>query len=83
LDKANPNTGNIRGLNLAAVKPTTVHVTNCRYSIIGDKKCIIYCTLPGLTEAMYILFVVCFMYCVYICTVNMLQFLTRATTNDK
>jgi hypothetical protein len=27
LEKANPDTGNIRGLNLAAVKHTTVHVT--------------------------------------------------------
>jgi hypothetical protein len=27
LDKANPNTGNIRGLNLAAVKHTTLQVT--------------------------------------------------------
>jgi hypothetical protein len=27
LDKANPDTGKIRGLNLAAVKPTTVQVT--------------------------------------------------------
>jgi hypothetical protein len=27
LDKANPETGNIRGLNLAAVKHTTVQMT--------------------------------------------------------
>jgi hypothetical protein len=27
MDKANPDTGNIRGLNLAAVKHTTVQVT--------------------------------------------------------
>jgi hypothetical protein len=27
LDKVKPNTGNIRGLNLATVKPTTVQVT--------------------------------------------------------
>jgi hypothetical protein len=27
LDKANPDTGNVRGLNLAAVKHTTVQVT--------------------------------------------------------
>jgi hypothetical protein len=27
LDKANPDTGNIRGLNLAAVKHTTVQVS--------------------------------------------------------
>jgi hypothetical protein len=65
LDKAKSNTGNIRGLNLAAVKPTTVQVTS-RYSIIGDKKCIICCTLPGLTEAIYILFIVCFMHCIYL-----------------
>jgi hypothetical protein len=29
LDKDNPGIGNIRGLNLAAVKPTTVQVSNC------------------------------------------------------
>jgi hypothetical protein len=29
LDRENPGTGNIRGLNLAAVKPTTVQVSNC------------------------------------------------------
>jgi hypothetical protein len=27
LDKANPDTGNIKGLNLAAVKHTTIQVT--------------------------------------------------------
>jgi hypothetical protein len=31
LDKENPGTGNIRGLNLTAVKPTTVQVSNCRF----------------------------------------------------
>jgi hypothetical protein len=31
LDKENPGTGNIRGLNLAAVNPTTVQVSNCRF----------------------------------------------------
>jgi hypothetical protein len=31
LDKENPDTGNIRCLNLAAVKPTTVQVSNCRF----------------------------------------------------
>jgi hypothetical protein len=31
LDKENPSTGNIRGLNLAAVKPTSVQVSNCRF----------------------------------------------------
>jgi hypothetical protein len=29
LDKENPGTENIRGLNLAADKPTTVQVSNC------------------------------------------------------
>jgi hypothetical protein len=32
LDKENPGTGNIRGLNLAADKPTSVQVSNCRFS---------------------------------------------------
>jgi hypothetical protein len=31
LDKENPGTENIRRLNLAAVKPTTVQVSNCRF----------------------------------------------------
>jgi hypothetical protein len=31
LDKENPGTGNIRGLNLPADKPTTVQVSNCRF----------------------------------------------------
>jgi hypothetical protein len=31
LDKENPCTGNIRGLNLAVDKPTTVQVSNCRF----------------------------------------------------
>jgi hypothetical protein len=31
LDKEIPGTGNIRGLNLAAVKPTTVQVSNWRF----------------------------------------------------
>jgi hypothetical protein len=31
LDKENPGTGNKRGLNLAADKPTTVQVSNCRF----------------------------------------------------
>jgi hypothetical protein len=31
LDKENPGTGNIRGLNLAEDKPTTVQVSNCRF----------------------------------------------------
>jgi hypothetical protein len=32
LDKANPNTENIRGLNLAAVKRSTAQVSNYCYS---------------------------------------------------
>jgi hypothetical protein len=31
LEKENPGTGNIRGLNVVAVKPTTVQVSNCRF----------------------------------------------------
>jgi hypothetical protein len=31
LDKENPGTGNIGGLNLAVVKPTMVQVSNCRF----------------------------------------------------
>jgi hypothetical protein len=31
LDKENPGIGNIRGLNLAADKPTTVQVSNYRF----------------------------------------------------
>jgi hypothetical protein len=36
LDKENPGTGNIRGLNWAADKPTTVQVSNCR--VLGLNK---------------------------------------------
>jgi hypothetical protein len=36
LDKENPGTGNIRGLNLAAGKPMTGQVSNCR--ILGLNK---------------------------------------------
>jgi hypothetical protein len=31
LDKKKPGIGNIRGLNLAAVKSTTVQVSDCRF----------------------------------------------------
>jgi hypothetical protein len=31
LDKENPGTGKIRGLNVAADKPTTIQVSNCRF----------------------------------------------------
>jgi hypothetical protein len=31
LDKEKPGIGNIRGLNLAAVKSTTVQVSDCRF----------------------------------------------------
>lgn len=32
LDKAKPNTGNIKGLNLAVVKHTAVQMSNCCHS---------------------------------------------------
>jgi hypothetical protein len=35
LDNAKPRTGNIRGLNLAADKPTTVQVSNCRVLVLN------------------------------------------------
>jgi hypothetical protein len=35
LDKENPGTGNIRGLNLAADKPTTVQVSNGRFLVLN------------------------------------------------
>jgi hypothetical protein len=31
LDKENPGTGNVKGLNLAADKPTTVQMSNSRF----------------------------------------------------
>jgi hypothetical protein len=34
LDKERPCIGSIRGLNLAAVKPTTVHVINCHFGMV-------------------------------------------------
>jgi hypothetical protein len=36
LDKENPDIGNIRGLNLAAEKPTTVQVSNCRFLVLNN-----------------------------------------------
>jgi hypothetical protein len=49
LDKENPGTGNIRGLNLAADKPTTVRVSNCRFLGLNKlrQKLLHY---PALTE---------------------------------
>jgi hypothetical protein len=32
LGKVKPNTGNTRGVNLAAVKHTTVQMSNCQYN---------------------------------------------------
>jgi hypothetical protein len=34
LDKEKPGIGNIRGLNLAAVRPTTVQLTNCSFRVV-------------------------------------------------
>jgi hypothetical protein len=34
LEKVRPCIGIIRGLNLAPVKPTTVHVINCRFRLV-------------------------------------------------
>jgi hypothetical protein len=49
LDKENTGTGNIRGLNLAADKPTTVQVSNCRFLGLNKlrHKLLFY---PALTE---------------------------------
>jgi hypothetical protein len=56
LDKANPDTGNIRGLNLVAVKHTTVQVTRLLLKqellMIGHDLLYRACE-PGLTEALY------------------------------
>jgi hypothetical protein len=38
LDNAKPNTENIRGLNLAAVKRTTVQVTELPLSLVHTSK---------------------------------------------
>jgi hypothetical protein len=34
LDKEKPRIGSIRGLNLAAVRPTTDELTNCSFGVI-------------------------------------------------
>jgi hypothetical protein len=50
LDKENPGIGNIRGLNLAADKPTAVQVSNCRFlglNKLGHK----LLHYPALTDA--------------------------------
>jgi hypothetical protein len=38
LDKEKPDIGSIRGLNLAAVRPTTVHLTNCSFRVVTEVK---------------------------------------------
>jgi hypothetical protein len=48
LDKENPGTGNIRGLNLAANKPTTVQVSNSRF--LGLNKLHKLLHYPALTD---------------------------------
>jgi hypothetical protein len=53
LDKAKPVTDIIRGLNMAAVKRTTVLCF--RYSVSYLRYGMICCSQPGLTEALYIL----------------------------
>jgi hypothetical protein len=37
-DKENPCIGSIRGLNLAAVRPTTVELTNCNFGAAAEVK---------------------------------------------
>jgi hypothetical protein len=34
LDKENPCIGSVRGLNMAAVRPTTVQLTNCSFIVV-------------------------------------------------
>jgi hypothetical protein len=35
LDREEPGIGSIRGLNLAAVRPTTVQLTNCSFRVVA------------------------------------------------
>jgi hypothetical protein len=35
LDQSKPGIGNIRGLNLAAVKRTNIQVSNCRFGVLN------------------------------------------------
>jgi hypothetical protein len=35
LDKEKPGIGSIRGLNSAAVRPTTVQLTNCSFTVVA------------------------------------------------
>jgi hypothetical protein len=55
LDKANCDTGNIRGLNLAAVR----HMTIQEAVVAGatNDRAMICCTEPELTEALYIFYI--------------------------
>jgi hypothetical protein len=55
LDTAKPDTENIRGLNLAAIRRTTVQVKTTVVAEATRKRAIICCTEPGLTEALYVL----------------------------
>jgi hypothetical protein len=56
LDKANRNTGSIRGLNLEAVKHTTVQVTAVAAGATNDRA-MTCSTEPELTEALYMLYI--------------------------
>jgi hypothetical protein len=35
VDKEKPGIGSIRGFNLAAVRPTTVQLTNCSFRVVA------------------------------------------------
>jgi hypothetical protein len=47
LDKENQGTGNIRGLYLAADKPTTVQVSNCRFLGLNILRAYLNTTVVG------------------------------------
>jgi hypothetical protein len=35
LDKEKPGIGNMRGFNLAAVRPATIQLTNCSFRVVA------------------------------------------------
>jgi hypothetical protein len=58
LDKEKPGIGNIRGLNLVAVKPTTLQVSNCLFGGLNNLRHRLL-RKPALTEVSVYIRILC------------------------
>jgi hypothetical protein len=87
LDKAKPGTGNTRGLNLAAIKRTTVQVTRLplypELHIVGHDLLFSAWTYRGLVYTLYILFNFAHINCTYNILLTMDDRRTQTMTNDR